>query len=64
MSDNTETNSNGGIGVTTVLTLIFVVLKLTGSIDWGWFWVLFPSIVGVSLGIIALIIAFILYLRS
>ena len=25
-----------------ILTLIFVVLKLTGVINWGWTWVILP----------------------
>jgi hypothetical protein len=27
-----------------VLTLIFIILKLTNAIAWGWFWVLCPMI--------------------
>lgn len=30
------------VGVLTALTLIFIVLKLLGVIDWGWIWVLAP----------------------
>ena len=30
------------IGVTTVLTIIFVVLKLCNVIAWSWWWVLSP----------------------
>lgn len=60
MSKSTSTN-NGGVGIGTVLTIIFVVLKLTGNIDWSWWWVLSPLwIVGafilfllVLLGVIA-----------
>ncbi len=25
-----------------ILTIVFVVLKLTGTIDWGWLWVFSP----------------------
>jgi hypothetical protein len=32
----------GGIGCSTVLLLIFVVLKLAGLVDWAWVWVLSP----------------------
>ncbi len=31
-----------GLGFVSVLTLIFIVLKLTGLIDWSWIWVLSP----------------------
>lgn len=32
------------MGATEILTLIFVVLKLTGVIAWSWWWVLLPEI--------------------
>lgn len=32
----------GGMGFLSTLTLIFVVLKLLGLIDWPWLWVLSP----------------------
>ena len=39
MSDK---SSSGGIGFLGVLTIVFIVLKLTGLIDWSWWWVLAP----------------------
>ena len=38
---NTNRNSSG-IGLTSLLTVLFVGLKLTGNIDWSWWWVLSP----------------------
>ena len=38
----TKTVNNGGIGFFGLLTLIFITLKLTGYIDWSWWWVLAP----------------------
>lgn len=36
-------NSNyGGVGFCGLLTVLFVALKLTGSIDWSWLWVVSP----------------------
>ena len=32
----------GGMGITSTLTLIFIVLKSIGLIDWSWIWVLSP----------------------
>lgn len=46
-------NNGSGIGFTGFLTLLFVGLKLTGVIDWSWWWVLSPVW-------ISLIIAFVL----
>lgn len=37
-----STASNSGIGVTGLLGVVFIVLKLTGVIDWSWWWVLLP----------------------
>jgi len=37
------------IGVAWALTLIFIVLKLTGYIDWSWVFVLAPLWLGVVL---------------
>jgi hypothetical protein len=44
-----ESNNNGGMGVSTVLGLIFIVLKLVGVIDWSWIWVLSPFWIGFAL---------------
>jgi len=35
-------SSSGGIGFCGVLTIVFIVLKLVGTIDWSWWWVLSP----------------------
>ncbi len=35
------------MGFTEVLTIIFIVLKLLGVIDWNWFLVLLPEIIAV-----------------
>jgi len=36
-----------------ILTILFVILKLTETIDWSWWWVLSPTILylGLVLGI-------------
>jgi hypothetical protein len=35
-------NSSEGIGFNLILFLVFLVLKLTGHIDWSWWWVTSP----------------------
>jgi hypothetical protein len=40
MSNNNS--SSGGLSLTTILFLIFLVLKLTNYIDWSWWWVTSP----------------------
>lgn len=37
-----NSSSSGGIGVTGLLFVAFVVLKLTHAIDWSWWWVTSP----------------------
>ena len=36
------TSSSGGIGLTGILLIVFIVLKLVGVISWSWWWVLSP----------------------
>ncbi len=38
MSDRKST----GLGISDVLTIVFIVLKLVGVIKWSWIWVLSP----------------------
>jgi hypothetical protein len=43
MSDsNKPVVNNTGIGFFGLLTIVFIILKLTNYIDWSWFWVLAP----------------------
>lgn len=44
-------SSNGGdnMGITEVLTVIFIVLKLTEVITWSWWLVLLPAIISFSI---------------
>ena len=37
-----EKNNGGGIGLSSLLGVAFIVLKLTNVIDWSWWWVLIP----------------------
>ncbi len=37
-----KSSSSSGLGTSGVLTIVFVVLKLVGVIDWSWWWVLSP----------------------
>ena len=38
---NTKTKQ-GGLGIVSILTIVFIVLKLSGVIKWHWIWVLSP----------------------
>lgn len=48
--------NSSGIGICGVLTIIFVVLKLVGIINWSWLWVLCPLWIPTLLMIIVLMI--------
>lgn len=53
-------NNSGGIGIVGVLTVVFIILKLTDTIDWSWWWVLSPVwivliLATLLIGLIALI---------
>ena len=65
MSDKT-TNISSGIGFVWLLTIAFIVLKLTKVINWSWIWVLSPLWIsfGIFLGIIviSIIIGIIIYM--
>jgi hypothetical protein len=42
MSKKTSTIRVQGIGTLGLLGVLFVGLKLTGHVDWSWFWVTMP----------------------
>lgn len=48
--------SSSGLGLTGVLTVVFIVLKLVGVINWSWWWVLSPLLIDIGLSIIILAI--------
>lgn len=41
-SEESSEAAGGGVGFCGLLAIAFIVLKLTGVIDWGWGWVLSP----------------------
>ena len=60
MSGNDSNNvSVKGIGFTGLLQVAFIVLKLTGVINWSWFWVFSPVWITLSISVIAIIGIFI-----
>lgn len=59
MSTNT-TNSNG-IGFFGVLAILFITLKLTGFIDWSWWWVLSPLWGSLLIWVVVLTIVLIVF---
>jgi len=55
MSSNNNT-SFGGIGLSGVLLVVFIVLKLVGVISWSWWWVISPLWIPLGLALVLLAI--------
>ena len=55
-----EKRTSSGIGLPGILFIVFLVLKLTGNIDWSWWWVTspiwIPFLVLISLLVVAILI--------
>lgn len=64
MSNASATTKTGGIGVTGLLGVLFIALKLTHVISWSWWWVLAPFwapvVIVLAVGLVAFAIAMIL----
>ena len=56
MSENNSSAASSAIGLPTLLTVVFVVLKLCHVIDWSWWWVLSPIWIEIVLSLIFLIV--------
>lgn len=48
-SKSSSTSTSGGVGLLGLLGVLFVGLKLTGYIDWSWWWVTLPFWGGLAL---------------
>ena len=49
MNKSSNEHSSGGIGFFGLLTIVFITLKLIGTIDWPWIWVLSPIWIPIAL---------------
>ena len=54
MSNNNSSSS--GLGIFSVVGIVFIVLKCVGVIDWSWWWVLSPFWIGFLFGISILLL--------
>jgi hypothetical protein len=52
MSNNSS--SSDGIGFSGVLAMVFIVLKLVGTITWPWLWVLSPIWISIVLWLVVI----------
>ena len=71
MADNTKTlqvindpksKKGNGVSFATILTVVFINLKLSGEISWSWIWVLSPIWIGLIIDV--LLIGIILKIKS
>ena len=53
-------NKSGGVGFGGLLTIVFIVLKLTHFIEWSWWWVLAPAWIPLVICIVFLFFLFML----
>ena len=62
MNENRNNTTAGGIGFCGLLAVAFIVLKLTGVINWSWLWVLAPIWIptAITLTITAIVLAVVL----
>ena len=44
-----STPEDRAVGFCSLLTIVFVTLKLIGKIDWSWWWVLSPSLIPLAI---------------
>lgn len=58
----TSSSSSSGIGVVGMLGVLFVALKLTGYIDWSWWWVTAPFWIPTL--VFFIIVAFVVWMES
>jgi hypothetical protein len=63
MSDSQQVTS-GGFGLGTVLFIVFLILKLTNTIDWSWWWVTSPIWISAGLVIVVLLIILLIAMFS
>lgn len=49
-------SSSDGIDFAGMLTILFIGLKLTGFINWSWWWVLSPIWISIAIVLLVLLI--------
>ena len=64
MANKGNTYTTGGVGVTGLLQVALIVLKLCGVINCSWWWVLCPSWITVGILLIGLVAAVIIALAE
>ncbi len=53
-------NKSSGMGISSVVGIVFIILKLVGVIEWSWWWVTLPLWGGIVLLGVLLVVLLIL----
>ena len=56
MKSSDSNGTGGGVGVTGLLQVAFIVLKLCKIINWAWVWVLAPTWITILIAIVAIVL--------
>ena len=56
------TTNRGGVSAMFLLFVVFLVLKLTDTIDWSWVWVTAPLWIGAAIAISIALMVFLLFI--
>lgn len=57
-----SSSSSGGVGFFGLLGIVFITLKLTGYIQWSWWWVLAPLWGGIAVALAVIVVGVIVIL--
>ncbi len=57
-----KSNTGGGLSLTAVLFVVFLVLKLTGNIDWSWLWVTSPLWIPLAFFVSIVVLVFTIFM--
>ena len=64
MDDNMKTVVNNGISFSELLFITFLILKLTGVINWSWIWVTAPLWISFSIGMFFFVVFTIIWILA
>jgi len=64
MNNERNNTTAGGIGFCGLLAVTFIVLKLTGVINWSWLWVLAPIWIPTAITLAIIVIVLIVVLAK
>jgi len=62
--NNTTNNTRNGLGVSSLLGVAFIILKILGKITWPWIWVTAPLWIPWAFVIVVLVIFLLIYLAA